>query len=256
VPSLYNLINADRVETFLKDLETANGGAAFHDRDRLLNCIHMLIWLHSSRPGSTASAYATLGLMEALGLARWEYKSEPEAEVSTPMEAEPVQPGIEGIAGLFPNADAETAPAKSVLDPQVEFPADFLADLEARRNRANDVLHAVQSAVDSVFLMRFTDLVRNNRQPTVGGKPTSYSAWISAALAPTIARQLRCSGATEPTQEMVEAAAEGVMAEWKTMGAELGADNIPWPISPANYRLLRAGIRAALGRDAALRTIT
>lgn len=50
----------------------------------------------------------------------------------------------------------------------------------------------------------------------------------------------------EPTQEQVEAAAKAVMAEWKVMAGETGYTHISWPVSPANYRLLRAALTAAL----------
>lgn len=100
--SLYNLLNAERVEAFLSDLENANGGEPFHERAKLLQCIHMLIWLHSSRPGSTAGAYAFSGLMDALGLKTWSFtegripvsREKLEAEVAAAVDRE--FPGHEG----------------------------------------------------------------------------------------------------------------------------------------------------------------
>lgn len=172
--SLYNLMNAQRVDGFLKELEDANQ-LPFHDRDRLLQSIHMLIWLHSCRPGTTAGAYAMMGLMDAIGLERWEFKRDPEAEKAAADAAAanaPVQIDPHAFAGLFP----EPPP----------LPA------------SPEVTRALYDAVDSVFLGRFSGLVKSGAQPTVGGKPASWASWVVNELAGRVERSLEKSVGSKP----------------------------------------------------------
>jgi len=276
--SLYNYLNASRVETFLSDLEEANLGEKFHDRDRLLRCIHMLIWLHSSRPGSTAGAYAFGGLMDAIGLETWAFKRNPEAEKPTETDrtASTRPPGrvdvAEELRKLFPPdgaprvvtqarddgsggdaSDDERAvrsgiPSGTPGDASVdqETMDDFLEALRASRKPSEAVTRALHEAVDSDFVADMVSLAKSGRQPMVEGEPTSWSAWFAYWLAPALEQGLRGNAVTDPTEEMVQAAADAILSEWKAMAAEQGADLVPWPISPTNPRLLRAGIRRAL----------
>ena len=73
--SLLNTMLADKVTALLD--EAAGLGTS---RERAISredaeaAIHAILWTHASAGGSTASAYAWCGLMDALGLRMWEFK--------------------------------------------------------------------------------------------------------------------------------------------------------------------------------------
>lgn len=83
--SLLNVMLAEKVETLLSDPNVRQNVA---DDERALtkaqaeNLIHAVLWAHSSRAGSTASAYAMHNLFETLGLETWTFKKRGEDPTS------------------------------------------------------------------------------------------------------------------------------------------------------------------------------
>lgn len=63
---------------------------------------------------------------------------------------------------------------------------------------------------------------------------------------------------SDPVKEAVERGAAAVLAEWRTINTGLiehGAPSLAWPISPANHRLQKAALDAALAPYGGLEAI-
>lgn len=76
--SLLNSMLAAEVDTLLSKAGEGLGenDARGISKEKALAAIHGIIWLYACRDGSTASAYASFNLFEALGLKDWSFDDE------------------------------------------------------------------------------------------------------------------------------------------------------------------------------------
>lgn len=75
--SLLNVMLAEKVESLLSDpniRQNVEDGERALTKAQAENLIHSILWAHSSRAGSTASAYAMSNLFDTLGLETWTFK--------------------------------------------------------------------------------------------------------------------------------------------------------------------------------------
>lgn len=76
--SLLNAMLAEKVKALLDDphIRDCMDGERAMSRETAEAAVHAIIWAHSSRSGSTASAYALSNLYDVLGLETWTYKDQ------------------------------------------------------------------------------------------------------------------------------------------------------------------------------------
>lgn len=78
--SLLNVLVADKVNALLDDPHVRDNlpdDQRGFTREQATAIIHAALWAYAARAGSTAEAYARMGLFEAIGLKTWSFK-EPE----------------------------------------------------------------------------------------------------------------------------------------------------------------------------------